>query len=190
MIISGDNGICQWIASKQRSAGLAYKPLAHSVLLTLFFCCCTLTGEAFYGGHADECQSILAPKPQRSSGGRTCVRASLWVHKRRDLTFGGGHEPRLVSFTSLCPWACQLSLYACVCVFMWGHDGFSYQFMGDYMDSFPSYFSPWIFYHRKAATHSWAMREGRRVLWQSSMYIFIRRNASLGSEGRTWAEMD
>lgn len=29
-----------------------------------------------------------------------------------------------------------------VFVFSWGHDGFSYQFMGDYMDSFHSYFSP------------------------------------------------
>lgn len=29
----------------------------------------------------------------------------------------------------------------CVCVCTGVHDGFSYQFMGDYMDSFHSYFS-------------------------------------------------
>lgn len=29
----------------------------------------------------------------------------------------------------------------CECTCMCAHDGFSYQFMGDYMDSFRSYFS-------------------------------------------------
>lgn len=112
-------------------------PLSQSFSLRQFICWCMFRGECCYGGPADACQSILARKPQRLSGG---VRA-------RNLVFGGRREPGRLSFTPLCPWACQLLLYACVCVFMWGHDGFSYQFMGDYMDSFHSSFWPWIFYH-------------------------------------------
>ena len=75
-----------------------------------------------------------------------CVRR-FWCMSA-ESSVRGRCERRLLSFNLLCPWACQLSLYACFCVFMRVHDGFSYQFMGDYVDSFHSYFSPWIFYHR------------------------------------------
>lgn len=62
------------------------------------------------------------------------------------------HMRVLLSFISLCPWGCQLSLdgdagaFVCVCVHVRVRVGFRYQFMGDYIDSFHSYFSLWIFY--------------------------------------------
>lgn len=71
----------------------------------------------------------------------------------------------------------------CVC------DGFRYEFMGDYMDSFHSYFSLWIIYHhinkmqfQGSCAHG-RDRGSREELWLCAKHVAINQNYRLGLEG-------
>lgn len=115
-------------------------------------CCSPFGDRACYRGHADECRSILTPKPQHQSVSCACVSVCERVYVcvrhlhvccciRKVSGSQDKHRQVLLSFISFCPWGCQFSLHWCLgtCVSMRG--GFTYHFIGDYMDSFHGYFS-------------------------------------------------
>lgn len=115
-------------------------------------CCSPFGDRACYRGHADECRSILTPKPQHQSVSCACVSVCERVYVcvrhlhvccciRKVSGSQDKHRQVLLSFISFCPWGCQFSLHWCLgtCVSM--RVGFTYHFIGDYMDSFNGYFS-------------------------------------------------
>ena len=116
------------------TVSLSLSPAVFLLSLSPRRACCSAFGDsACYRGHADECRSILTPKPQHPSGSCVCVCVCVCVCARcvygplcvhicwcMSKMFGtqDRHKQVLLSFNSLCPWGCHLPLHGYAGVFV------------------------------------------------------------------------